>query len=92
MNARAGVSKNGCAISICARGLRRDRERLNDLSARMAAADAPRTHRRRQRFETLTAKLGQLDPRLVLARGYAIVLNERDGIVRETADAPVGEK
>ena len=27
----------------------------------------------------------------MLARGYAIVLNEREGIVRETADAPVGE-
>ena len=27
----------------------------------------------------------------MLARGYAIVLNERDGIVREAADAPVGE-
>ncbi len=71
--------------------LRRDRERLNDLSARTAAATRLALTGRRQRFETLTAKLGQLDPRLVLARGYAIVLNERQGIVRETADAPVGE-
>jgi exonuclease VII large subunit len=71
--------------------LRRDRERLNDLSARTAAAIRLGLTGRRQRFETLTAKLGQLDPRLVLARGYAIVLNERDGIVRESADAPVGE-
>jgi exodeoxyribonuclease VII large subunit len=71
--------------------LRRDRERLNDLTARAAAAMRLGLTGRRQRFETLTAKLGQLDPRLVLARGYAIVLNEREGIVRETADAHVGE-
>ncbi len=71
--------------------LRRDRERLNDLSMRTAAAMRLQLARRRQRFGTLSAKLGQLDPRLVLARGYAIVLNEREGIVRESADAPVGE-
>jgi exodeoxyribonuclease VII large subunit len=45
---------------------------------------------RRQRFETLSTKLTQLDPRLVLSRGYAIVLNQRDAIVREAADAPAG--
>ena len=45
---------------------------------------------RRQRFETLSTKLTQLDPRLVLSRGYAIVLNDRGRIVREAADAPVG--
>ena len=39
----------------------------------------------------LATKLGQLDPRLVLSRGYAIVLNAREGIVRQAADAPVGE-
>src|ERR1700691_5908080 len=70
--------------------LRRDRERLNDLSARLAAVARFELNRRRQRFGMLAAKLSQLDPRLVLSRGYAIVLNERDGIVREAADAPVG--
>jgi exonuclease VII large subunit len=45
---------------------------------------------RRRRFETLSTKLTQLDPRLVLSRGYAIVLNDRNGIVREAADAAVG--
>jgi exodeoxyribonuclease VII large subunit len=71
--------------------LRRDRERLNDLSARLAAVNRLQLNRRRQRFEMLSTKLGQLDPRLVLSRGYAIVVNRREGIVREAADAPVGE-
>jgi exodeoxyribonuclease VII large subunit len=72
--------------------LRRDRERLNDLSGRTASVMRLQVNRRRQRYETLAAKLSQLDPRLVLSRGYAIVLNERDGIVRDAADAPVGEE
>ncbi|MGA2714498.1 MAG: exodeoxyribonuclease VII large subunit [Bryobacteraceae bacterium] len=72
--------------------LRRDRERLNDLSARLAVVMRLQLNRRRQRFGMLSTKLSQLDPRLVLSRGYAIVLNERDGIVREAADAPVGEE
>jgi exodeoxyribonuclease VII large subunit len=71
--------------------LGRDRERLNELTVRATNALNLHLTRRRQRFETLSAKLGQLSPRLVLSRGYAIVLNERQGIVREAADASVGE-
>jgi exodeoxyribonuclease VII large subunit len=70
--------------------LRRDRERLNDLSVRSAAVMRFQMTQRRQRFEMLSTKLTQLDPRLVLSRGYAIVLNEQSRIVREAADAPVG--
>lgn len=71
--------------------LRRDRERLNDLSVRLTATMRLQLNRRGQRFEMAATKLGQLDPRLVLSRGYAIVLNARNGIVREAVDAPVGE-
>jgi exodeoxyribonuclease VII large subunit len=70
--------------------LRRDRERLNDLTVRSASIMRRQMTRRRQRFEMLSTKLTQLDPRLVLSRGYAIVLNEQSRIVREAADAPVG--
>jgi exodeoxyribonuclease VII large subunit len=45
---------------------------------------------RRRHFEMLSTKLIQLDPRLVLSRGYAIVMNDQNKIVREMADAPVG--
>jgi exodeoxyribonuclease VII large subunit len=70
--------------------LRRDRERLNDASMRVGALVRRQMTQRRQRLEMLSTKLTQLDPRLVLSRGYAIVLNDRSRIVRETADAPVG--
>jgi exodeoxyribonuclease VII large subunit len=70
--------------------LRRDRERLNDLSVRSASIMRRQMTQRRQRFEMLSTKLTQLNPRLVLSRGYAIVLNEQSRIVREAADAPVG--
>ena len=36
----------------------------------------------------LDAKLTQLNPRLVLSRGYAIVMDEKGAIVREAAGAP----
>ena len=45
---------------------------------------------RRQRIETAAAKLSQLNPRLVLSRGYAIVLKGTHEIVREAAAAPAG--
>jgi exonuclease VII large subunit len=38
----------------------------------------------------LDAKLTQLNPRLVLSRGYAIVIAEGGAIVREAAGAPAG--
>jgi exodeoxyribonuclease VII large subunit len=70
--------------------LRRDRERLNEASVQMASFMRLRLNQRRQKFETLATKLTQLDPRLVLSRGYAIVLNDRQAIVREAANAPAG--
>ena len=71
--------------------LRRDRERFTDLAARNTCSRCVRVSSERgsRRLEALAAKLSQLDPRLVLARGYAIVLNEAGQIVRTIADAPV---
>jgi exonuclease VII large subunit len=68
--------------------LRHDRERWNDLSVRTATLMRLQLNQRRGRLEKVSAKLGQLDARLVLSRGYAIVLNEREEIVRAPADAP----
>jgi exodeoxyribonuclease VII large subunit len=44
----------------------------------------------RRRSENAHTKLVQLNPRLILTRGYAIVLNEAGGIVRSAAAAPTG--
>jgi exodeoxyribonuclease VII large subunit len=46
--------------------------------------------RRRERLAAIAAKLEQLNPRLVLSRGYAIVLNEAGEIVRDASQAPAG--
>jgi exodeoxyribonuclease VII large subunit len=70
--------------------LRRDRERLNSAAVSAVTVMRRQMTRRRQRFETLSTKLTQLDPRLILSRGYAIVLSDQNRIVREAADAPVG--
>jgi exodeoxyribonuclease VII large subunit len=72
--------------------LRRDRERLNEASVRATGVIRQQMSHRRQRFETLTTKLTQLDPRLVLSRGYAIVLNDSGHIVRAATDVPVGSE
>jgi exodeoxyribonuclease VII large subunit len=72
--------------------LRRDRERLNTSAFRTESLMRGLLNQRRQRFEMLSAKLGQLDPRLVLSRGYAIVLNESSTVVREASGAPVGSE
>jgi exodeoxyribonuclease VII large subunit len=50
-----------------------------------------RLARRRGAFEQLAAKLGQLSPLGILARGYAIVSN-REGIVKDAAAAPPGSR
>jgi len=72
--------------------LRRDRERLQSASVRAVDVMRRQMTERRRRLETLSTKLTQLDPRLILSRGYAIVLNERDGVVRQPADSPVGSE
>ena len=70
--------------------LRRDRERMNTASARLETLAQQALTQRRQRLGTLTAKLEQLNPRMVLARGYAIVLNDQGQIVKEAANAKPG--
>jgi exodeoxyribonuclease VII large subunit len=72
--------------------LHRDRARLNDGAFRAISAMRLQLGRRRRRFEAAAVKLSQLDPKLVLSRGYAIVLNERSEIVHEAAAAPVGSE
>lgn len=72
--------------------LRRDRERLNDGAFRAISALRLQLARRRRRFEAAAVKLSQLDPKLILSRGYAIVLNERAEIVHVAAAAPVGSE
>lgn len=70
--------------------LRRDRERLSAGSFGLISAIRRTMELRRRRFETLTARLTQLNPRAVLSRGYAIVLNESGLVVRAAGDVAMG--
>ncbi|HWD99728.1 MAG TPA: exodeoxyribonuclease VII large subunit, partial [Bryobacteraceae bacterium] len=69
---------------------RRDRERGGEAEFRAISGMRAILARRRQGLATTAAKLEQLNPRLVLSRGYAIVLNETGEIVREASQAPPG--
>jgi exodeoxyribonuclease VII large subunit len=69
---------------------RRDRERGGEAEFRAISGMRAILGRRRERLTTAVAKLEQLNPRLVLSRGYAIVLNEAGEIVRDPSQAPAG--
>jgi exodeoxyribonuclease VII large subunit len=71
---------------------RRDRARLSEASVRVEALLQAALNRKRQRFERAGAKLDQLNPRMVLSRGYAIVLDDRGSIVREAAATSPGSE
>lgn len=70
--------------------LARGRDRLNSLSFRADSLLRARLSRSRGRLDIAAATLAQLNPRLVLARGYAIVLDDNGAIVRAAAAAPEG--
>jgi len=70
--------------------LRRDRERLNNASFHALSVMRAQLTARRRRYENAAARLGQLDPRLVLARGYAIVLDSSGAVIHGAAATPTG--
>ena len=70
--------------------LNRDRQRLQLAAARSATLVRFLLARRREHFSVLEARLQQLNPRLVLSRGYAIVLNQTGEIVKQASSAPEG--
>jgi len=70
--------------------LARSRDRLNMLTHRATSLMHLSLARTSRRIENAETKLGQLNPRLVLTRGYAIVLNDSGAIVRNAAAAPAG--
>jgi exodeoxyribonuclease VII large subunit len=70
--------------------LRRDRERLDQSSFRILTLVRAQLDRQRRRHENATARLSQLNPRSVLARGYAIVLDPNGAIVKAAQQVPPG--
>ena len=70
--------------------LARSRNRLNALAFRADSLIRAALARANRRIENAETKLIQLNPRQVLTRGYAIVLNDAGAIVRNAAAAPPG--
>ena len=70
--------------------LGRDRARLTGAEFRVATVMRLLLNRRKQLLGKLTAELSQLDPRLVLDRGYSIVIDPAGRVVREAANIPPG--
>jgi len=71
--------------------LARQRERLNDLRARLASAPAHLLSLSRLRFDGLRARLESVGPAATLARGYAIVRRADGRVVRSVGDVATGD-
>jgi exodeoxyribonuclease VII large subunit len=68
----------------------RSRERLNDAGFRLGTAIQRLLTGQRRRVDGCRSSLGSLNPRAVLSRGYAIVLDAEGAVVKEAAQAPQG--
>lgn len=68
------------------------RARLGELRQRMSSAIGRRLERERARVAQQGRTLHAVSPLATLERGYAIVFDERDAIVRRAADVAVGER
>ena len=71
--------------------LRNDRQRLDELSARLRRAAIANLELKQARLETLSARLAALNPKTVLQRGYALVEKFDRTLVRTAAQLSPGE-
>lgn len=69
----------------------RQREKLNDLSRRLTAAQIRFVALARLRFQGLRARLEGVGPAATLARGYAIVRRSGGELVRSVSDVRAGD-
>jgi len=92
----ARLRLNGLVHSYAMRSpldrLTQARQRIDDLAARLAELAAGVARENRRRLEMLQARIEALNPRAVLARGFAIVSRVRDGrVVYKPTQARLGE-
>ena len=62
------------------------------LNNRVFTAQTRSIHRHKQRFVAATAKLDAMSPLKVLTRGYAMVQNEENQVIRSVEQIQTGEK
>lgn len=92
-NARAQLAALQRTLRLLspANQLARQREKLNDLSQRLSAAQVHYVALARLRFEGLRARLESVGPAATLARGYAIVRRAGGELVRSVGDVRAGD-
>ena len=69
-----------------------ERERLTSFKQRLQRAISARLQIARQEQSNLRERYQALDPRLVLQRGYAVVRQANDRILRESGNLELGEE
>ena len=81
------------AVLISPTGYLEQKEKnLTLLTSRLAAAQNQALAKRRQRYVGIVAKLDAMSPLKVLSRGYSVVRDSDDNIVRSAAQTAVGER
>ena len=65
---------------------------LELLSGRVFTAQTRVIHKHKQRFVAATAKLDAMSPLKVLTRGYAMVQNEENEVIRSVEQTGIGEQ
>lgn len=68
------------------------RMELDRLQSKMITVSDGWLAERRQQFGQVAASLDAMSPLKVLARGYAVAVNEKGNIIRSTADAEGGDR
>jgi exodeoxyribonuclease VII large subunit len=68
------------------------RQRIADLRQRISTSMARRLERDRSRLTEQARTLHAVSPLATLERGYAIVFDERDAVVRRAGDVAVGDR
>jgi exodeoxyribonuclease VII large subunit len=68
------------------------RQRIADLRQRLSTSMARRLERDRSRLIEQARTLHAVSPLATLERGYAIVFDERDAVVRRAGDVAVGDR
>jgi exodeoxyribonuclease VII large subunit len=87
-----GWQENRLRLVSPARRLQGDRQRLDDLSRRLNAAQAHGLALAAERLRGLESHLLALDPLAVLGRGYAVVTRKADGrVVMEPSALSLGD-
>ncbi|MBI2757286.1 MAG: exodeoxyribonuclease VII large subunit [Chloroflexi bacterium] len=83
--------RDGMRFFSPARRIQSDRQRLDDLARRADAGQAHRLALEASQLKGLDKRLEALSPLQVLARGYAVVTRQKDGLlIRKVAQAEDG--